>query len=248
MNIARMHHEYKLRYNRLNSNHKKDFPPAMIDDILNEAQNIYIELFYGGNSIKKNKLGFETTQQRIDMLSTLVVKPSEPIYPQNVEGNVYEFDLSKCTKYRHAVRAYVNSNCGLVNVQLIQHDDLNLVLNDAFRGPSRKWRRLVGAFGSNSFNPSQPSLYVYSEDDFVIEGLFLEYIREPRRVFFGGYDSLEFLRGDTGAYNKNSNPVDTELPFAYHTVLVDIAVRETSRILEDAQRYQLKDEKIFTSY
>jgi hypothetical protein len=244
MIIQRMHHEIKLRYNKLNTNHKKDFPSALIDDVINDVQLVYIDTYYGGNSVKKNKLGFEVTQQRIDMLSTLVEKSEPMLTPQNIEGNVYEFNLSKCKKYRHLIRAYAKTDCGIVNIKMTQHDDLNMVLNQNTKRPSKRWRRLLGVLGSNSTSPSNSSLFVYAEDGWGLEGIYIEYIREPRRVFFGGYDTIEYLSGDLRAYKSSDSSINSELPTQYHSLLVDMAVRELARSIEDVQRFQLRDEKI----
>ena len=42
MDIKRMHSEIKLRYNKLNSNHKKDFPTAYLDDFIKKAGHFLI--------------------------------------------------------------------------------------------------------------------------------------------------------------------------------------------------------------
>lgn len=248
MIIQRMHNEVKLRYNKLNSNHKKDLPPALIDDILNEAQHIYIEIFYASNKEKAYRYGFEATQQRIDMLDTLVVKPEERYKPVKLKNDVYELELSRLEyPYKHLVRAKARTNCGIVNITPIKHDALNVILEDAMRGPSKRWRRLISAQGKSTKSDGS-SIFIYSEPNFEIEDIIsLEYIRRPRKVFFGGYNTLEFIHGDQSAYNENTEPVNSELPENYHTVLVDIAVQELSRILEDGERFQLRRDKILTT-
>jgi hypothetical protein len=247
MIIQRMHHEIKLRFNKLNSNHKADLTPAMIDDLINDAQHSYIEMFYSGNNLKKYKLGFEVTQQRIDMLSNLVEKPTTPLTSPLIHNNRYEFSLDIAPKYKHLVRAYAKTNCGLVNVTPIRHNDLNTILTDVQRGPSKLWRRLICATGTSTVDPENSSLYVYSEPGFIVDEVFIEYIREPRKVFFGGYDTLEYIHGDTDAPMNTDNPINSELADQYHTVLVDIVVQELSRILEDVNRFQLRQEKILST-
>lgn len=248
MIIQRMHHEIKLRYNKLNSNHKKDLPPALIDDIINDAQDIYVEIFYSGNNLKQYKLGFEVTRQRIDMLSSLVEKPVNSLIPIELREGLYEIPFSMLkSKYKHLIRAYSKTNCGIVNIQPIQHDDLNKILNDPLRGPSKTWRKLISATGRSTDDGDNSSLFIYSEPNFNVLEVWLEYIKQPRRVFFGGYNSMEFIQGDMSSYNEEDNPINSELPENYHTVLVDLAVQELARILEDGERFQLKKEKILAN-
>ncbi len=107
MTTDRIRHEIKLRWNKINSNHKKDFPDAYLDDIVNDTINDYIEIFYSGNNSKKYKLGFEVTQQRIDMLSTLVV-PFKSAATTLVSPTIYKLELSSLDpQYKHFVRARV---------------------------------------------------------------------------------------------------------------------------------------------
>jgi hypothetical protein len=243
MTIKKMHQEFRFRFDRLNSNHKRDFLPHMIDDLLNDAQHSYIEYYYAGNSLRP-PLGFETTQQRIDMLSSIVEKNQPMLLPVDVIDGRYEFDLTKCMRYKHLLRSYAKTDCGRILVNVVQHGDLTTVLSDHMRKPSKRWKRLVGTLGANNMSMGNSSLYVYTEGYLQIEGVYIEYIKEPVKVFFGGYDSLEYLNGNTSAYNTNTSPINSELPAQYHTLIVDFAVKEASRSIEDVQRLQLRDEKI----
>jgi len=92
MTIERLHQEIKFRWNKLNSNHKKDLPGAYLDDALNKATDDFIEIFYSGNNSKEYKFGFEVIQQRIDMLQTLVVEL--PYSVANLDVNKYAADIS----------------------------------------------------------------------------------------------------------------------------------------------------------
>lgn len=249
MTIKEMHLEFKWRYNKLDSNHKKDLTPYEIDALLNDAIHSYEEIFWSGNNSKRFKLGFEVTQQRIDMLSTLVVgQPEQPSLSPVVSDttlNIYEYDLSDTVgdliePYSHLVRAYATvEGCDTIfNVKLEQHDDLNRILKDDFRKPSKSWRRLPGVLKRSSDPTTETSLYLYTNGEFEIENLYVEYIKEAVKVSLGGYTDVN---GDV--------TVEThcDLPAHYHTMVVDIAVQEIARRLEDGNRFQLKQEKIITN-
>jgi len=144
----------------------------------------------------------------------------------------------------------VRTDCGLVKLELIGSGRLSDVLLDQFSKPSRKWKRLVGTIAKNSASNSF-SLYVYSEPGFTVESLYLEYVRQPAKVFYGGYDTIEYLEcvaaGNADCsmhYSSTSDPVDSDIDETYHTLIADYAVRELSRILKDVPSFQLQTEKI----
>ena len=265
MNIATMHWEWKLRFNKINSNHKKDFTPQEIDSFINTASNDLFEILYSGNRIKQYKLGFEVTQQRRDMLSNFAM-PEECITAKATDNacNVFEIPFTELSQeYAHLTRAFYRYNCvdkqgrpfcDVISVKTEQHDDLNVILLDSFKKPSFKWRRLVGVIRAASGSLTESSLYVYTDNDLDLtdEEICLEYLRCPRKVYLGrydgqfqydGYDTLEYLT--TGIGNQAGDPpVDSDWPVKYHDLLVDMAVQEAARQLEDGASFQLKLDKI----
>jgi hypothetical protein len=248
MKIARMRHEIKLRWNKINSNHKKDFPDAYLDDIINDSIHEYVEIFYSGHNPKRYNLGFEVTQQRIDMLSTLVVPDNSSVTATHVSGNKYNYNLSLLNpQYSHFLRgAVIVDACDSLSIpiNIIRHNDFDHKMDDENTKPSLKWKRALGLI-KGSTSPALEVLYVYTDDNYVATKLKIEYLRKPRKVFSGGYDSLEFLLGDTTAYKSADTPVDCDLPEQYHTLVVDIAVQNIARMLEDPNKFQITEEKIF---
>lgn len=263
MIIREIHWEVKQRYNKLDTNSKKDFTPMELDALIWDAILEYVEIFFSGNNAKKYKFGFEVTQQRIDMLSSLVVsKPLQSsITPDVITDNKYEFYLSQAngqliSPYYHFIRASAATTCGLVNVKMERHNDLNYVLTDAFRKPSKKWKRLVGVIERSSNPLVESSLYIYSEPGFTIANLDLEYLKYPLRPYFGGYNSIEYNNcvstgGTDCTINFDNTALPTlartsDLPAKFHTIIVDIVVQELARRLEDGNRFSLRQDKIQT--
>jgi hypothetical protein len=245
MTIDKMRQEIKLRWNKINSNHKKDLPDAYLDDIINNAINDYVEIFYSGNNFKRYKFGFEVTQQRIDMLSTLVV-PHKLIAPTLVSPQIYKFDLSTLSpSYKHLLRGHViatNCNNRKIKIDLIRHNDYDHKIIDDNTKPSLTWRRCLGLIKSDGSVGS--SLYLYTDENFAATSVEIEYIRKPRKVFSSNYNSLEYINGDLTAYNNTDSKVDCDLPEDYHTLVVDMTVQLIAGILEDNNKYQIIEEKL----
>lgn len=242
MTIDRMRHEIKLRWNKLNSNHKKDFPDAYLDDIINDAINEYIEIFYSGNNSKKYRIGFEVTQQRIDMLSTLVV-PHKSVATTQVVPNVFKIDLNSLTpKYKHFLRASFTDCNKRIKVDMIRHNDFDVKMMDENTKPSIKWGRALAEIKSGT---NGSDMYIYS-DTTTVPTLDFEYLKKPAKVFSSGYDSLEYINGDNTAYTQTSPKVHCDLPEDYHTIVVDIAVQNIAGILEDNQKFAFSENKNLT--
>lgn len=246
MDIKRMHFEVKLRYNKLNSNHKKDFHTEHIDDFLNEAQNEFVEICYSGNNSKRFKLGFEFTQQRIDMLASLVI-PEEDINVTLFKPNIYRVNLDDLSKnYRHVLSGQVNSDCGVIDLNIIRHSDLKTMLINENTKPSKIWRRCLAVEAGDADTTGNQSLLIYTGGEFNITDVSLSYLKEPRKMFFGGYNSLEFINGDTNALKASDPSIDCELPStgSSHSLIVDIATQLIARSLEDLQKLQITEDKI----
>ena len=245
MTIERLHQEIKFRWNKINSNHKKDFPAAYLDDAINKVTQDYIEIFYSGNNSKEYKFGFEVTQQRIDMLQTLVARDLTTggmlSYPAVlITTDEYKVDLSSFDpKYRHFLRANViplECTSKVIPVTITRLNDLDTKLQDSNTQPSLTWRRCLGSIKNNN-------IVLYTKN-YSIDSVKIEYLREPVKVFSGGYNSLEFLNGDTSAYQALSSTVTSDLPEQYHDLLADMVVQYMSVVLEDSNKFQLQEKQV----
>jgi hypothetical protein len=246
MDIKRMHSEVKLRFNKLNSNHKTDLPTAFIDDFLNDAQNEFVEICYSANAAKRFKLGFEFTQQRMDMLSSLVI-PEEDASLTLIKPNIYRINLDNLIhKYRNFVSGYINTNCGKIDLNIIRHSDLEGMLINENTKPSKVWRRCLATMVGNSITAGNQSIFVYTGGQFTPINATLTYLKEPRKMFYSGYNTLEYINGDLTAPSVATLPINCELPDtgSSHTLIVDIAVQLIARSLEDLSKIQITEDKI----
>lgn len=249
MRIEEMHWELELVYNKIASNHKKRFTDAEKDRILQRAITEYKDIFYSGNNSKKYKLGFEVTQQRIDMLHTLVVgEPEQPaLTPFTSSNNIYEFKLSDLVHpYCHHLRSYITTKeCKLpIKVKIKQSGDLDKILEDENSKPSLVWKRAIGRIRKSSDTSDQESksLYIYTGGLFTPIGLYMEYLKEPAQVCLGTYTQFPTIDNPNPTIIKPQ--VHCDLPSEYHNLVIDIAAIEIARILEDVNRIQVRSDRL----
>jgi hypothetical protein len=235
MTVVEQHYDFQIKIDKVHSFSKENFTRAEIDWLLNEAQTVFIKQRYGLNNTKRN--GFETSQKRIDDLKSLHIKfPLQPgLNPLPHSDGIYEVDLSDLVyEYMFLTRAtaeVVKPACvERATLKQIQNDDLSEVLNDPFNKPDDF--SLPFNFGRASDGISD-SIYIYTDGQ-SLGNVYLEYIKEPARINYGGY---EYIDGVTYP------PQDCELSFPEE--IVDLAVSIASGIIEHPQYVQLKQQKVF---
>lgn len=236
-----IHHLFKLKMNKLDSGANYDLPPAFIDTLIWEALNEYIEIFYSGNT-KNYQLGFEATQQRMDLLKDFInsypdipaLLPTSSIDYNNVK--LQRFDISSID-YKHMLRIVgKDSLCSrIIKLDVEQLNNLDNELISHFKKPSVKWLRGFAYVIKNK-------IYTYTENN--LTELYLTYIKTPIKPFFGGYNTLEFLQGDNTAPSATSPQVNVELSKDYANILVNIMVQLASININDFNKGQVFQQKI----
>jgi hypothetical protein len=250
MTIVEAHYNFKLLYDQWDSEYKRDLDPFQIDQLLNKSQNIWSETYYSGYNQKQ--LGFENTQQRIDQMSSLVIKSpttrQSGVLPYTVVDGVYEFRISDFEHdYLHMINAKVNikkDNCSkTIAVDIHQHDDIEEIIKDEFRGPSFSWERVPAVFGlespltviSANTRVETRSLYVYTNQNFTVDALYPEYIKRPAQVSIGDYNDF---------FGNAVARTEFDVPDVVIHDIIDIAVREAMKILSDSNGFQLYDHSV----
>lgn len=211
INIALLHKEIKEKVNKVDSNHYKDLKHHQLDSIINQAVFYFKEHF-----AFVNRMPFENNQSRLDMISPLVVRNKEVSFTQ-VEDGQYKVTLPE--NYANLIRGYFYCGNKQSPISIQKHDELTTILNDPYRKPSSTWSRAVGVFGDSTF-------YVYGKN---INKIVIDYIKDHTPVFFGGYNSIEFIDKQrrqitpNQSYSSTTPPVDLELDFSYKDIITDIA-------------------------
>jgi len=245
MLVEALHYRFNLMWDENYSHINKTFSAAETDTYLSVGVNELTEILYSGNNLKKYKLGFEVTQQRIDMLSTLVVgQPEQPaINPTNFNSdlNLYEFDFVDLIEpYKHLlkVRGKIKKCDDLFNVVIKQHDDLNRMLGDANQGCSLKWRRALAEIKRSSNPETEKSLYVYTEGKFEVDSVYIEFLKRPSEICLGNYRDMPTIDNPNPGLKPRS---ECDLPEDVHDLVVQVAVQVAARALTNVAKMQIAE-------
>ena len=230
MSILKLHWQFKQRFNKLDSDNYRDLTPMEIDERINDAVSVFGESFFAD----------ESHTQRLDWLSPLIYTESIPTV--RVSSSVYKISLSSLThKYWHLKRVNAATDCGAIDFEITGHGRLSDILRDEFQKPSKKWLRLVGMLENND-------LIVHAEDNWDISALNITYVRYPKPVFFGGYDTAEYIECTENCdqyLNSESSPQDLEITdYTVRRLIVELAVQEAHRILMNVGGVQLQQQKV----
>lgn len=248
MTIKELTYDLKIKLDKVDSLQHENFIPAETDWMLNEAINIIVKQRFGINNSKR--VGFEGNEKRIQDLKTLHVKCPSTIQPAIptivVQDGRYEIRLSSLTFpflfLTRATAKAAKTGCGtrVIDLKETENDDFNDVIVDPFWKPSFEWKEAPVNFGrSDTLTDDLGSLYIYTNGDFTISEVYIEYIKVPNKVCSGGYPDI-----NTGI---TTSVVECDLPAQLHSEIVDIAVAECARIISDPNFQQLKQNKLLVN-
>ena len=236
INIDFLHFKLEQGYNKLSNNHQKYLTDVEKDEVLNTAIFEYLEIFIHGRNPKNFNIGFEVTQQRIDMLHTLVV--SYPEFPKQeltlLDDKIFYYEFPKDYRSYRSARVF-EVQCDIAyDVNIEQHGDLATARRSFHRRTSKRFQYIIGTIRNNR-------LYLYPEDELTPSKLELTYIRKPAKVCKGTYPSLENR-------NKDNPPLqlkqDCDLPEEYVDIIVSIAVQELARRFSDGNTKNIQTDKL----
>ena len=245
MNIDQMQYNFKLEKNKVDSLANMDFIPVEIDAYINKSIWFFLKSRYKINSSNK---GFETNQDRITKLSNLHIKSPElqiGLVPTQVTADgVYKIELKDLAyEYLFLTKAVVHTQKGTcinkkVRVKLHQTDDLDTL----YSSPSFKWNIVNAQFGKaesgTATNTEKSALYLYTEENSTIPLIYIDYIKYPNRVFFGGYNHID-------GHSTSTDPkINCDIDAAFHDEIVRQAVLFVTEDLGDAQVVQIKNKQI----
>lgn len=195
-----MHFTIRQAVDRLDSEALDDLHPAQIDHYINLAQDLEVELRLG--RYNQTMRGFESDQKRIDDLSVLLVKsPTDlqsgitPLVGTDIWGTFYYFDLAdldqeylQLTNLR-AIIEKTNCTPKTISLKPVQDDDLNSVMTNTNYQPDFNWG--IGYYSINQRTSSNTSVFMYTGGEYSVTTVYPHYIRKPKRVYIGGYTSLD---------------------------------------------------------
>jgi len=239
MNINRMHVEFKLSYDKLDSSAYPEILTPSIDAILNEAYERVIKTRYNPNNIYKK--GFEQSQKRTDDLKQLVKTKFAVATAVTTETNTYRVNLQamfddealttpSTSQYMFYLRSrprHVSTTCGsryaLVNIY--ETDDLD---NDALINPFKKSYLLesVGYFEDGD-------IMIVTDGTYSIDKVKVTFIKIPLRI-----DKAQILL-PLGLPGTSSIELDEHMQREIIQHAVNIALESVESIRQQTQRQQL---------
>ena len=236
INIDFLHFKLEQGYNKLSNNHQKYLTDVEKDEVLNTAIFEYLEIFIHGRNPKNFNIGFEVTQQRIDMLHTLVV--SYPEFPKQeltlLDDKVFYYEFPQDYRSYRSARVFENGCDIAYDVNIEQHGDLATARRSFHRRTSKRFQCIIGTIRNNR-------LYLYPEDELSPSKLELTYIRKPSKVCKGTYPSLENRNRDNPPFQLKQ---DCDLPEEYVDIIVSIAVQELARRFSDGNTKNIQTDKL----
>ncbi len=238
--VEELHSKFEMAYNRQANNQRRYLNDVEKDELLNYAVFEYVELFTTGVNKNNWNIGFEVTQQRIDMLEPLVKSyPEEPSLNLSVIDGIYIADLTKTAfplKSFHGAYISISECTDRINVDIDQHQDLNTARQNTHRKSSRAWKRCIGTIRNKK-------LFLYPDGTMTPLRAFLTYIKQPDRIALGTYPALQ----DKDIPNaQNLTKTDSDLPAQYIDIVVAIAVQEAHRRFSNYNDLQVNSQKINT--
>ena len=225
INIDFLHFKLEQGYNKLSNNHQKYLTDVEKDEVLNTAIFEYLEIFIHGRNPKNFNIGFEVTQQRIDMLHTLVV--SYPEFPKQgltlLDDKIFYYEFPQDYRSYRSARVF-EAECDIAyDVNIEQHGDLATARRSFHRRTSKRFQYIIGTIRNNR---------LYLE---------LTYIRKPSKVCKGTYPSLENRNAANPPFQLKQ---DCDLPEEYVDIIVSIAVQELARRFSDGNTKNIQTDKL----
>lgn len=227
MNIKEMHYDFKRKFNKIDSQQNRNFIVPEIDQLLNEAEEIFKKCI--AEPRFRTKLGFESSQRNIDSIRSIVV--TDCYEPEDDLIYILADD------YQYFVRGRAELSKGSctgrsATIKIMEHDDE--FEEDVFTRSSFEWKRVNGLFNSDG-------LQLHIDGTFTIDNVCVTYIRKTRFMH-----NAEAYR--VGGYLLPSGvsltgTADCELPEDTHREVVDIAVMLAAGEVQTSD-FQLKLNKL----
>lgn len=206
--VNKLHHEFKLSVDKVDSLNSPNFLPNEIDALLWRGIKKWFL-----DTVKLNESHSEITNK---LMPFRVLK--EVVAFTNNNG-VYEVDLTNLQGTFHTVtklEVTISKNgCEKTCTSYHMRDnDLDTKYND----PSYDWCRVPYKTGSGS---TPTYLYLYTDNDFTISEIRLSYLKLPNEPFFGGYNSLNGIYTST-----NPTSVDSDIDDIYLNEIINYTLQE----------------------
>ena len=196
-------YKFKLSYDKLDS---QDYPKLQLPQILiklNEAQNNIVRNYFTANNKLQTGVGGNTL--RIDEFSSIAIMNNP--YLTNIQTGLEKNQFFIETKdllfpYLHYLRGIAKCsylNCTDIPVTFIEYtsNDIDIALGNDNNSPNILWGEIPIIRGNNR-------IYMYTDGNFTITGVKIDYLREPIEFDLAGYTKIN----GTPSIDSNSDLPD----------------------------------------
>lgn len=211
INVDELLYEFELRINQLD---RQDNQNIFLENkliYLNNAQTTWIKSKINTNNIFK--IGYEGIRKRIDDLQVLKVNNKKLNISPGVNKRYLNYeadiDIDDYMFYHSSFISARQKKCrDTMSLSLIKEGQLETLYYNENYQPSFFWRETIGTIGNNR-------LYIYTDGKFIVDEVFLTYLRKPKLIDKEGYFKFD------GSDSVNQ---DCELPQYAKNDILDIAV------------------------
>lgn len=223
--IKDMHYDFKLKFNKIDSQQNRNLLVPEIDWFLNEAAKLFVASI--AMPRLRRVLGFETSQRNIDDISPIVVNDD------NNWITVTNNSVALPDDYWYHIKSRVNMTKGkckdvIGRVHIRQHDDM--FEESPLYQSSFEWRHVNALFYDGGMK-------YFTDGSFTINSVCISYIRKMAYMH-----NAEGFR-PTGYKLPNgellTGYVNCELPIPTHSEIVDIAVMLASGSIQTSNYQHL---------
>lgn len=203
-------------------------------EVLNKSQ---LKLVLNHLDLNNNyRSGMDSFSKRYQDLQVLQVPYEKLTLTDNDDTlNSYKVLLSSLTKDMIvSVNGYVTADrdgCKdrvLDIIDVMKHGDIRFLIKSPHYKPSFEYQEVLASISSGVF-------YVYGNEDFTVNELYLSYLRYPVNMDVTGYIHID------GSVSAN---VDCELEYYLADELVNIAVEEIADATANQEQSQLSRQRI----
>jgi hypothetical protein len=250
MTIEELHVDFKIKYDKLDSNANPNLTQTPhVDWLLNSAQTRLVKQRITG--LNTHLSGFEQSQKRVEDLGSLVIRGQSFLVKTVTANSLYRIDYKDVYTtnpvfYLLRVNADLSDgSCTKISNrgQQVQHDDLNRILDDPFAKPDFSFGDYVYLIGKDPvpINEESRSIYFHT-DSFAVTAIRLDYIKKPNRISMGGYN---YPYQDASGAFVAAIKTECELPEHMHDELTSEAVKLATEIVQSPS-YNSKNMEIQT--
>lgn len=227
--VDKLLYKLDLGLNKLASTEHQYIP--LVDKILalNEAQINLIKQYVGSNNVYG--IGLDGFKKRYNDLQNLIVQFEK--LPATLTTEIYtsyKADLSTLAN-TYFLPLEITTTCTKGScsnrvvplTSMVRHGDLQVLLNNNNYKPSFEYQETIGLISDNQ-------LYIYTDDTFTVNDIYITYLRYPVEMNKSGYINFD---------GTASTDVNCELEESLEDELLNLAILKLAMSTENTPQVEM---------